>query len=86
MWYESMNIADVFTTRLWAQFGLFAVGALVFWLFLAVNVWIVQRLARRLPFGPGGRTPLEIFAEGAGVRAPLADCRSRAPYWRSLWG
>jgi uncharacterized membrane protein (UPF0182 family) len=68
MWYESLNLAQVFTTRLWAQFGLFAVGTLVFWLFLAINVWIAQRLSQRLPFGPGGRTPLEIFAAGAGVR------------------
>ena len=68
MWYESLGLSSVFMTRLWAQFALFAVGALAFWLFLAVNVWIMQRLALRLPFGPGGRTPLEIFADGAGVR------------------
>ncbi|MCC6458644.1 MAG: UPF0182 family protein [Caldilineaceae bacterium] len=68
LWYDSLNLSQVFITRLWAQFGLFAVGAVVFWLFLAINVWIAQRLSRRLPFGPGGRTPLEIFADGAGVR------------------
>jgi uncharacterized membrane protein (UPF0182 family) len=68
MWYESLGLSQVYMTRLWAQFGLFIAGTLVFWIFLAANVWIAQWLARRLPFGPGGRTPLEIFADGAGVR------------------
>src|SRR5690606_35210817 len=34
----------------------------------AINVFIADRLGRRLQFGPGGRTPLEIFAAGSGVR------------------
>lgn len=67
-WYGSLGLAQVFTTRLWAQFGLFVAGALGFWLFVAINVFIADRLARRLQYGPGGRTPLEIFAAGAGVR------------------
>jgi uncharacterized membrane protein (UPF0182 family) len=67
MWYESLGLANVFTTRLWAQFGLFVAGTLTFWLFFALNVWIANRLAQRLRFGPGGRTPLEIFAEGSGA-------------------
>src|SRR5687767_906026 len=37
MWYESLGLAQVFTTRLWAQFGLFVVGALAFWLFLEIG-------------------------------------------------
>jgi uncharacterized protein len=68
MWYESLELGSVYLTRLWAQFGLFVVGTLVFWLFLAANIWIAQRLSRRLRLGPGGRTPLEIFADGAGFR------------------
>lgn len=67
LWYESLNLERVYTTRLWAQFGLFVAGTLVFWLFLAGNVWIARRLSRRLPFGPGGRTPLDAFAYGMGV-------------------
>lgn len=70
MWYESLELGRVYLTRLWAQFGLFLVGTLFFWLFLAVNVWIVHRLSHRLRLGPGGRTPLEIFADGAGFRVP----------------
>src|SRR5690606_36970931 len=41
LWYDSLELAQVFYTRLWAQFGLFAVGTIVFWLFLAINVFIV---------------------------------------------
>lgn len=68
VWYESLDLGRVYLTRLWAQFGLFGVGTVVFWLFLAINIWIAQRLSRRLRLGPGGRTPLEIFADGAGIR------------------
>src|SRR5690606_22242165 len=50
MWYESLGLSQVYMTRLWAQFGLFIAGTLVFWIFLAANVWIAQWLARRLPF------------------------------------
>lgn len=75
VWYQSIGLRDVFTTRLWAELGLFVGSALFFWLFVAVNVWITERLGRRLPFSPGGRTPLEIFAEGAGARI----------HWLVIW-
>jgi uncharacterized protein len=66
LWYESLGLEQVFTTRLWAQLGLFVAGTLLFWLFLAVNVWIARRLTR-WPLRMGGRTPLEAFADGAGA-------------------
>ncbi len=39
MWYESISLTQVFTTRLWAQFTLFILGALVFWLFSRHSPW-----------------------------------------------
>jgi uncharacterized membrane protein (UPF0182 family) len=64
LWYDSLDWGEVFLTRLWASFGLFGVGALAFWLFVTVNILIARRLAPKR----AGRTPLEAFAEGAGVR------------------
>lgn len=64
VWYDSLNLSEVFVTRLYASLALFAVSSLVFWLFLAVNVWIARRLE------PRGlvRTPLDEFASAIGVR------------------
>jgi uncharacterized membrane protein (UPF0182 family) len=47
-WYDSLGYSSVFFTRIWASFGLFGVGALVAFLFFAVNVLIARRLE---PFG-----------------------------------
>jgi uncharacterized membrane protein (UPF0182 family) len=63
MWYQSLNLEAVFATRLWAQLGLFAAGALFFWLVVALNVWF----ARRFTTSRVGRTPVEAFADGAGI-------------------
>ncbi|MCB0074664.1 MAG: UPF0182 family protein, partial [Caldilineaceae bacterium] len=48
IWYDSLGFASVFTTRVYASFGLFVTAALVFWLFLAVNVWLARRME---PYG-----------------------------------
>ncbi len=63
IWYDSVGQSQVFMTRLWASFALFLVGAVVVWLFMAVNVWLARRLEPRGLY----RTPLEAFAAGMGV-------------------
>ncbi|HXF62389.1 MAG TPA: UPF0182 family protein [Caldilineaceae bacterium] len=66
IWYDSLGLAEVFTTRLWANLALFAVGGGFFWLFLAANVWLAQRLERF----DLARTPLEEIAAAVGLRVP----------------
>ncbi|MCB0064466.1 MAG: UPF0182 family protein, partial [Caldilineaceae bacterium] len=57
-WYESLDFASVFFTRIWSQLGLFATVSVVFWLFLAVNVLVARRIE---PRGFAG-TPFEQIA------------------------
>ncbi len=45
LWFQSMGQGSVFTTRIVASFGLFAVSALSFFVFYMVNVLIARRLA-----------------------------------------
>ncbi|MEZ4555342.1 MAG: UPF0182 family protein [Caldilineaceae bacterium] len=63
IWYDSLGFASVFTTRVYASFGLFVTAALVFWLFLAVNVWLARRME---PYGLVD-TPLQQVADAFGV-------------------
>lgn len=64
VWYDSLGFTQVFATRFFASVGLFLVGALTFWLFLALNVWIARRIE---PMGMAS-TALEEFADAIGVR------------------
>ncbi|MCC6165624.1 MAG: UPF0182 family protein [Caldilineaceae bacterium] len=64
VWYQSLGLEQVFTTRLWARLALFALGAGLFWLFVAFNVWLVRRLE---PFGLE-RTPLQVTAAALGIQ------------------
>lgn len=64
IWYNSLGLSSVFGTRIQAALGLFAVAALVFWLFLALNVWLAHRLA---PYGLAD-TPVEQIANAFNVR------------------
>ena len=64
IWFESLGLGQVFVTRLLASVGLFVVGALTFWLFLALNVWIARRIE---PMGLAS-TPVEEFAQAIGLR------------------
>ena len=56
VWYESLNLTSVFTTRILASVGLFAGGAIIFWLFLMINVLLARRFApegwMQTPFAP----------------------------------
>lgn len=68
-WYDSLDYVSVFFTRIYASLGLFAVGALFAFLFLAVNILIARRIE---PFGLIN-TPVEQLAYGFNVRImPLA--------------
>lgn len=64
VWYKSLDLQQVFTTRLWANVLLFVVAGGLFWLFLAANIWLVHRLE---PYGLE-RTPLQLTAEALGIR------------------
>ncbi|MBX3001305.1 MAG: UPF0182 family protein [Caldilineaceae bacterium] len=64
LWYESMEFASVFMTRITASVGLLVAGALIFWIFLAVNVLLARRLE---PHGLDN-TPISQIASAIGVR------------------
>ncbi len=63
-WYASLGFTSVFATRIWATLGLFVAGTLIFWLFLAVNVFLARRIE---PTGLSG-TPIEQIASIFGLR------------------
>jgi uncharacterized protein len=64
MWYDSLGFDSVYFTRLYANLGLFLAGALIFWLIVAVNVW----LARRIEPAGLANTALEQLAHAFGLR------------------
>jgi hypothetical protein len=63
-WYDSLELSSVYLTRIWSSFGLFAVGALVAWLFYAANILLARRLE---PHGLDD-TPIDQIAWALGVR------------------
>lgn len=68
IWYDSVGLASVFSTRLYASLTLMAVGAVTFWIFFAVNIFIARRID---PFALRG-TSLEQTASALKVRiAPV---------------
>jgi uncharacterized membrane protein (UPF0182 family) len=64
IWFDSLGLATVFQTRVFASLVLFFVGALIFWLFLAINVWLARRIE---PVGLAG-TPVQQVIDAFGVR------------------
>ncbi len=64
LWYDSLKLTSVFFTRIGASLGLFAAGALAFWLVFVFNVLLVRRLN---PQGLDG-TPLFEAVQAVGVR------------------
>ncbi|MBI1294634.1 UPF0182 family protein [bacterium] len=64
LWYDSLEFASIFITRITASIGLLVVGALIFWIFLALNVLLARRLE---PRGLDD-TPISQIAEALGVR------------------
>ena len=64
LWYDSLKLTSVFFTRIGASLGLFAAGAVSFWLIFVVNVLLVRRL------NPQGLadTPIMEAIEALGIR------------------
>lgn len=64
LWYDSLTLTSVFFTRIGASLGLFAAGALAFWLVFVFNVLLVRRL------NPQGLadTPVIEAIQAIGVR------------------
>ena len=64
LWYDSLKLTSVFLTRIGASLGLFAAGAVAFWLIFVFNVLLVRRL------NPQGLadTPLMEAMQAVGVR------------------
>lgn len=64
LWYDSLKLTSVFFTRIGASVGLFAAGALAFWLVFVFNVLLVRRL------NPQGLadTPIIEAIQAIGVR------------------
>ena len=64
LWYDSLFLTSVFFTRIGASLGLFAAGALAFWLIFVINVLLVRRL------NPQGLadTPVIEAIQAIGVR------------------
>ncbi len=64
LWYDSLVLTRVFFTRIGASLGLFAAGALAFWIVFVFNVLLVRRL------NPQGLddTPLFEAVQAVGVR------------------
>lgn len=67
-WYDSVGYTSIFVKRLVARVALFVAGALIFWLFLALNVWLARRLQ---PDGLRG-SPLEEILSSFGLRVTQA--------------
>jgi len=63
-WYDSIGKASVYLTRIGARLGLFFVSAVLFWLIVALNIYLARRLA---PRGLTG-TPTEQIVEAFGLR------------------
>ncbi len=64
IWYDSLGFSSVFRTRVFSSFGLFLIGAVTFWLFLALNVWI----ARRVEPSNLSSSPVQQVLDAFGVR------------------
>jgi len=91
-WYDSLDLTSVFMTRIFASVGLFAAGALVFFLFLLINVLLARR------FSPEGwmQTPFAPFISlfnvkritalflGAGAVFALFQGGSASSNWEEL--
>ena len=61
IWFRSVGYDAVFFTRLWAQFGLFALGAVVGGIVLFGNLWLAGRLSP--PPDPEGRSSIASFLD-----------------------
>lgn len=49
MWYDSLGLRNVLTTRLWSQVGLFALGFVAFVVPALLSIWLARRIAPQVP-------------------------------------
>ncbi len=49
LWYDSLGLRSVLTTRLWSQVGLFALGFVAFVLPALASIWLARRIAPQVP-------------------------------------
>ncbi|HEX6655604.1 MAG TPA: UPF0182 family protein, partial [Candidatus Limnocylindria bacterium] len=49
MWYGSLNLTSLLTTRLWSQVALFAIGFVAFAVPAAASIWLARRIAPQVP-------------------------------------
>ncbi len=63
-WFGSLGLTSVLSTRIVARLSLFVVGGGLFWLIVALNIYLARRLD---PRGLSG-TPLEQIAGAFGLR------------------
>ena len=61
IWFRSVGYDAVFFTRLWAQLGLFALGAAVGIVVLFGNLWLAGRLSP--PPNPDGKSSVAAFLD-----------------------
>lgn len=63
-WFGSLGLTSVLVTRIGARLSLFVVAGGLFWLFVALNIYLARRLDPRGLIG----TPLEQIAAAFGLR------------------
>ncbi|HET6819142.1 MAG TPA: UPF0182 family protein, partial [Candidatus Limnocylindria bacterium] len=49
MWFGSLGLTGLLTTRLWAQVALFAIGFAAFAIPAAASIWLARRIAPQVP-------------------------------------
>ena len=49
MWYGSLGLTSVLTTRLWSQVALFAIGFVAFAIPAIASIWLARRIAPQVP-------------------------------------
>jgi uncharacterized membrane protein (UPF0182 family) len=87
-WFSALGLGGVFTTRLWAQVGFFALGYVAFVIPAVFSVWLARRLAPRVPVRRVGGLELpdasRLITLGLVAFALLLGLVSAAA-WSSAW-
>ena len=88
MWYDALDLTGVFTTRLWAQVGLFAIGFFAMLALALVSMWVARRIVPQAPVRRLGGMEMpdasRAIAIGLTVVAVLLSLGSGAA-WAGNW-
>ena len=79
MWFNSVGFGGVFFTRLWAQVGSFAAGALIAFLFVWANLWLAGRL---IPKSQLRRFSIDDFLDRFNVERYMGGGTGNSPFGR----